>query len=730
VSPSIRTPGPGDPAPSRALTPPSRPESNGSYDRLEEKLTALAATMSRWQRDLDSATNRATRLEGAFSVLLSSLEGWKSDIREVAGRTEARVLRGLEVIDARITKTVPAKVEPDTRKLDEAVQALHGTIAKLQELPHAGTRLENRILETLEEIKSAPSDAEAEGKTVGSALTVMLESLEAVKDERHQAVQEIQASLIKGLESLEKAFTERMAALSAELGSQQESRNWARLGEGLSILDRRLQAIEEKVSATTDDPPAAAHLEGLTALERRLHGIETRLAAPPSPEVPPRLVEGLSILDRRMQSIEERLSAPAEAEMPARLGQALSTLESRLAAGQENLKEALAQAAASQNLDAVAGTVRSLEARISETQELVARKLDAARTDADSTTAAQIRYLTALEEAQANVARRIQGLEAKVPAPIDLAQLEALARGQERIQEAVARTRNAENWDQLTKSLQRLEARLADSQEAFGRKLESVQAGSDENNATQLRYLAGLEELQATLVNRMKILEATLSNPLDAQQWERLAKGLEFLDSRLAQSYDSVANRLDTAISALTNTLDNRTAAGQEANLKSAERIWRALAGLEDKVAGSSQATRQSQERIEKATSNLAGALEELRAITGARAGHTEKLLMEALENLDGRFSQNLMAVSESLSSAIFALNKATGEWRSELFNASEESEERVVKEINDAEAKLAGSLKSGLEALGRREERILALILGGGAAFSPASEELPDSPD
>jgi hypothetical protein len=377
-----------------------------------------------------------------------------------------------------------------------------------------GERLESQIIQTLERMRRHSSEAGAEGRTLGLALTVMLESMRGLKDDR-----------------------------------QQEARNWARLGEGLSILDRRLQAIEERMSAAP--------------------------AARPS-----------------MQD------------------------------------------------------------------------------------------------------------------------------------------QSSESWEQLTESLQRLEARLADNQEAIGRRLESVQASSDENNATQLRYLAGLEELQATLVNRMKVLEATLSNPLDAKQWERLAKGLEFLDSKLAQNYDLVANRLDTTISALTNTLDNRTAAAQEANLKSAERIWRALTGLEDKVTGSGEATRQSQERLEKSAGNLAGALEELRAITGARSGHTEKLLMEALENLDGRFSQNLLAVSESLSSAIFALNKATGEWRSELFNASEESEERVVKEIVDARAQLAGSLKAGLDALGRREERILALILGGGAAFPPVSEEQPKAPE
>lgn len=404
-------------------------------------MTSLVAIMTRWQRDLEAAATRTSRLEGAFSVLLNSLEGWKSDTREVASRTEARVLRGLEVIDSRITHAVPAKVEPDTRKLEDAVRALHSEVAKLHELPNVGERLESQIIRTLEKMRRDSNDAGAEGKTLGLALTVMLESMRSVKDDR-----------------------------------QQEARKWARLGEGLSILDRRLQAIEEKMSSAPVAKPST-------------------------------------------------------------------------------------QAYASENLE------------------------------------------------------------------------------------------------QLTITLQRLEARLAENQVA-------------------------------------------------------------------------VANRLDTAISALTNTLDNRTAAGQEANLKGAERIWRALTGLEDKVTGSSEATRQSQERLEKSAGNLAGALEELRAITGARSGHTEKILMEALENLDGRFSQNLLAVSESLSGALFALNKATGEWRSELFNASEESEERVVKEIVDARAKLADSLKAGLDALGKREERILALILGGGAAFPPGPEELPKAPE
>ncbi len=100
---------------------------------------------------------------------------------------------------------------------------------------------------------------------------------------------------------------------------------------------------------------------------------------------------------------------------------------------------------------------------------------------------------------------------------------------------------------------------------------------------------------------------------------------------------------------------------------------------------------------------------------------------MEGMENLDGRFAQNLMSIKERLGTAIFALNKATEEWRTDLANSTEESEERLSTRVTQAEAKLAADLKKGLEALGRREERMLALILGGGAAVPPAPPK--DSP-
>jgi len=479
LSPSFNAPRPAD-GPNADLTPAAPPRADASYERLEQKLSDLASTVGRWQKDLDDASSRSSRLEGAFSVLLSSLEGWKSDIREVASRTESRVLRGLEVIDSRI-----ARVQPTGAKTD-------------------------------------------------------------------------QVDVLAAIDRLERTFSER------------------------------IRSIEARPSKT---------------------------------DLPAGLLEGLSRLDKRLTAIEQAVSSHND------------QLAARLAAGLEGLNR-----------------------------------------------------------------------------PDDQADAEALA-----------------------STLRRLENKLTDTEDALTRKLDSVLAEGDENSATQLRYLAGLEELQATLAKRVQSLESVMTNPLDAKQWERLAKGLEFLDSKLAQGYDFIANRLDTAIASLTATLDNRSAAGQEANLKSAERLWRALRGLEDQITGSYQMVRQSQERLEAATQELSGGLDELRALTGARAGHTEKFLMEGLENLDGRFNHSLMAVAENLGNALFALNKATGEWRSELFNSTEESEERVVGSISQAEAKLSRELKAGLDSLGRREERMLALILGGGAplpaAELPQPESSPDQP-
>lgn len=660
-----------------------------SYHELEERLSSLAANVSHWQRDLEEAAGRASRLEGAFSVLISSLEGFKSDLREVASRTEMRVLRGLELIDSRITHVRP---QVDTSGLTGQIEQLAaGLAARLD-------RLSNR-LDDMEHKVSAPAPADDTLPTrVLEGLEAVLRQLQALEERSSVSPGEIQVpvALTDGLAALDK----RLEALERR-GPATDPQLLTRVAEGFDTISRRVDALAQRPVPAPDDAPAGRVLEGLQAVVRRLQALEEKpVAQVGEVQLPASLTEGLLALGSRLEALERKGPA-TDPQLLGRVAEGFDSIGRRVdalvqrAAPAENLPTRVTE-----GFDALTQRLSSLDQKIAaQDAETGSRMLDGQR-DLERRIA----------ESNANLERRIAETQ------------QAFLAGVEALRSLVAQRDPAENrhFEQVTSSIKALETRLSDSQEALTRKLDSVQAESDENNATQLRYLAGLEELQSTVAKRVQSLESLVQNPLDAQQWERLARGLEFLDSRLAQSYDSVANRLDTAIAALTATLDNRAASSQEVNLKSAERLWRALRGLEDQITTSYQMVNQSQERLESAAQNLAASIEDLGAVAGARAGHTEKLVMEGLENLDGRFAQNLMTVSESLGTALFALNKATGEWRAELANANEESEERVVGHISQVESKLAGDLKAGLDAIGRREERMLALILGGGPSLTP----------
>ncbi len=703
MSPRFDPAGSGTPRPeeSRPPAPPERQDAD--HGMLEEKLSSLASAVTHWESELENSVSRSTRLEGAFTVLLSSLEGWKSDIREVSSRTESRVLRGLEVIDSRISRVQPGASSLDSGEILAAIQKLERAFGE-------------RIAMLERDITAVRAST---GSTEG--LDTLGRRLEGIEKKVSSSDTALAGRLGASFEILERRLSsieQRLSAPEPDLAD--------RLGINLDALGARLGAIEQKLS--TPDPDLAGRLgASFDALATRLGAIEQRLSTP-DPQLTTRLAGSFEALERRLLSIEQKVSA--DTDLPARFTESLAGLERRIAEGQDRVAEAISRVNAPQNAELLVQNLRMLEGRFSESQQILTRKLETARTEGDENNANQLRHLAILQEQQDALAKQLQAVVEKASEPVDTAQIDRLAEGQERLMEALTASKGSGNLDALTDGMAALETKLAAGQTALTSKLETVLAEGDENSATQLRYLGSLEELQASVAKRLHALEAVVKNPLDEQQWERLAKGLEFLDVRLAQSLDSVSNKLDAAIASLTTTLDSRTASGQEANLKSAERLWRALRGLEDQITGSYQLVRQSQERLETATANVSNALEELRAVHGARASHTEKLVMEGLENLDGRFAQNLMTVSERLSTAIFGLNKATEEWRSDLANSTEESEERLTTRVGQAETKLAKDLKTGLEALGRREERMLALILGGGAAAAPMPvEETPEAP-
>ncbi|HEX2150043.1 MAG TPA: hypothetical protein VHI31_07740, partial [Actinomycetota bacterium] len=637
----------------------------------------------------------------------------------------------------------PGASDPIRDRTPAASQQVDADYSRLEEKLSSLAAAVNHWQRDLENSASRASRLEG-------AFTVLLSSLEGWKSDIREVASRTESRVLRGLEvidsrisrvqpggsplehneilaaiqGLERAFGERIALLEGDISAV---RTAARSTEGMDTLDRRLESIEMKVSAS--DTEMSGRLgASFEILERRLSSIEQRMSAPDT-ELTRRLAASFEVLERRLQSIEEKVTEP-DTGLSAGLTEGFAVLQRAVSEGQDRITEALAQAAAPQSTELLVQNLRMLEGRLAESQQVLSRKLEAARAETDVTSANQLRQLAALQEQQAAFGKRLETVAERASAPIDPEQIQRLAEGQQRLLEAVTSSNESDELNSLTASLRDLQNKVEQGQTALTAKMETVLAEGDENSATQLRYLGSLEELQAAVAKRLNALEAIVKNPLDAQQWERLAKGLEFLDVRLAQSLESVSTRIDKAVGGLTATLDARAAAGQDANIKSAERLWRALRGLEDQITGSYQMVRSSQERLEASTVNVGSALEELRAVHGARAGHTEKLLMEGLENLDGRFAQNLMTISERLNSAIFALNKSTEEWRSDLANSSEEAEERMTTRVAQAEAKLAAEIRAGLEALGRREERMLALILGGGPAVLSSSDEAPVTPE
>ncbi|MEX0790285.1 MAG: hypothetical protein WD178_05855, partial [Actinomycetota bacterium] len=619
-------------------------------------------------------------------------------------------------------------------KLEEKVSSLASAVSQwqrdLESSASRSSRLEGAFTVLLSSLEGWKSDIREVASRTESRV---LRGLEVI-DSRISRVQPGGSSLdpeeiLGAIQSLERAFGQRITLLERDISAVRAD---ARSTEGADSLDRRLDSIEKKVSAS--DTELSGRLgASFEILERRLSSIENKLSAPDT-----EMAGGLESLERRLKSMEQSLSAPDAAVealteiltgLERKLNQGQDRLTSRLAASLEGLEDRLRSIkekapAPDRNTEQLVQALQTLESRLSESQQVLSRKVESARSETDLTSANQLRQLAALQEHQAVFAKRLEAVADKVAGPINPEQVERLAEGQQRLLEAVASAKDSTDLEALSAGLKALETKVAEGQTALTSKLETVLAEGDENSATQLRYLGSLEELQASVAKRLHNLEAVVKNPLDAQQWERLAKGLEFLDVRLAQSLESVSSRTEKAIAGLTSTLDARTAAGQDANLKSAERVWRALRGLEDQITGSYQLVRQSQERLEASTGEVASALEEFRAVTGARSGHTEKLVMEGLESLDGRFAQNLQTVSEKLGQAVYALNKATEEWRADLANSTEEAEERLIGRVGQAENRLTKDLKSGLESLGRREERLLALILGGGAAALPGSSD------
>lgn len=282
--------------------------------------------------------------------------------------------------------------------------------------------------------------------------------------------------------------------------------------------------------------------------------------------------------------------------------------------------------------------------------------------------------------------------------------------------------------------MERLESRIASLTAEMDRWQRDLDATVDRSSRLEGAFSVLLKSLDGWRSDVREVAHRTEA---------RVLRGLELIDSRIASlaspfldpdkrdkqrsELQSRLDRIDDELKKLPREsmegAEGRTAANQQAWIRSVERLWRSLRTLEDKLEENSKVTNQVSERLARAERTIGDAVEQVRAQNASSASHAEKLMMEGMESLDSRFSQNLLAASEKLSASILALTKSLEVNARAAASSAEASEERLAAQIKHLESTLVDQVKAGLESIGRREERMLALILGGGPA-APAPDD------
>lgn len=297
--------------------------------------------------------------------------------------------------------------------------------------------------------------------------------------------------------------------------------------------------------------------------------------------------------------------------------------------------------------------------------------------------------------------------------------------------------------------------------------LESWKSDLRESGArSEARVLRGLDQLDSR-VSQMQMSQSAQDDTAltrDPEQWLRLIRGLDFLDERLqrieqaaSSSAAQLPGRLNASLAGLEHRLDaiearvgsigeselprllariegflteigtnlqSREPAAHEATTKIVERLKWALGALDESLRSIFATIEQSGDQLETAVAGAAGGIEILREEVAARAGQASKLLKEGMEGLDNRMVHTLRSVAEDLGSAVYALNRTVSDWQAATTRSQDEMRQELLSSLEQVRSELAGQVKEGLEVLGRREERMLALILGGGPAASGAAPE------
>lgn len=242
--------GPGDSEQAGHSLAPARWSGDRGPVDLESRVTSVAFALDSIRRHIDVLSERTARTEGVASALFGAVEAFRTDLRDLTGRIEQRIVRALEYLDTRISRAQDSEKYSTTALSDLAETLLKTTDVIRDQVASSTSRLEAR----LEVPAGRPSlDAslqhhEAELARIWDEVTRIGEQLDTLVGQlpdwhKHSEAQQATQNQIA---AVEKGMQNRSEALEARLEETRQSIK-REVQDVVRASDREAQITEETV---------------------------------------------------------------------------------------------------------------------------------------------------------------------------------------------------------------------------------------------------------------------------------------------------------------------------------------------------------------------------------------------------------------------------------------------------------------------------------------------------
>lgn len=487
-----------DSQPGSGLAPTTSSDERNRLD-LEGRLTSLAYGLDGMRRQMDATTERTARIEGVISALFGALESLRGDYRDLTGRTEQRVLRGLEFLDSRL-----AHSRESARLPQDAATTLSDAIA-------------NAVDTLRSQVTNSTARLEAKLGEVGSNQSVEA-IIRAQGDEAAHAAQRLE-SLADGLWTAHAQQAQAVETLKSKLSDLEQGavRDFEKLDSRMARSEDAGRGTRESVVALSDKLTSAIDdlkSESAAGIAR----LELKLAEES------RTTESTRDLIRDHSDTLAASSAKLQ-EMHAK---ALQEFEGKLAEAEESLGariEAVGRIAADANEQSddvgeqLVSRLQHSEARLSRQIEAAAKALESVQSLLRGQSIADEETVRRIEEALAAAAERDESR----------AQFTAAIQEQQEL-----------NLRAVEDKLENVEKTILRHLDGTGR--DSIQS-AERSTKTLEALIAGLERLDSRFSHQVGSSEHALHGALaelERRLTQQVSEAVQSIEARFRQREETL----------------------------------------------------------------------------------------------------------------------------------------------------------------------------------------------